>query len=781
MTMTYNKVIVKFMERMVMVDVTLKNKKLFFLDPTNLSLRKHTNWVNKLLESGNFSSNYKSYENEKEDNITFICFDIESIITKSGFVLQNFKYQGNLKFAYNKITHKILIHKLPEYKGIAIFTSDILSIIMEKLKNYTELDKLVLTFEDTYQKFAIDNNLKKLFPHIEQDSNYKRMCLIFERMFLEEEQIKKEVLAKKRRKNKEDATKERIIAKKSIIHGVDQRNYKNDSDYLKAVNKRIVEVCEYKINNIKRHIKANKKIYIALLEKNDKTHKTLKKILESIYEGFSYNIYCEEEIYRTIESSLEDTSKKTEITEELLNIYYDASFEYDSDLNNEKSLVSLLTHVRIKRDWNEARYDEDGKYPARPNDMYNFILGVKDYYGTECEDIINYKNPIFQGYRIVQKDFKKCVDVLFQVASLKKQLSYYENIKSNPHTSLLNFQSNSNSWNSILNFPYWLRLGRDTSKKDTDENKETFNLLMIKPGVKDIDLDSIRIFTRKNGHEFGSTKIERQEYLTKLTQGKIEYWLCDRLMITIPKSLNFESIIKIIDYAHNYGTQIQFICETLDVASLIKEILVDRAISAYKQVSIVEEGYEFCTEYKKVRKKYFKNRCFLCVDPEYFKNFMLDTPTNKNFWHRYDYTGNYKFRKTEPASLDYVIDRTIYENTHDGVIDYERINKQLLGSYSSDETKVEPVNIRFIDFIDIEDYYRLPEWFPECRGLDYYALETYLENNFSDRFYLDKKMRSKLYECNYDEEKDHQNEGEIYTKKLKIKSVCDENGLPFNE
>lgn len=634
---------------------------------------------------------------------------------------------------------------------------------------------MIFEFNDYYQKFAIDERLEKLLPQIKQAIPYKRMCLIFEQMQILEEKIKKDVLAEKKRKDKESAIKEKVIAEKSIIYGIDQRNYENYLDYLNAVNKRIVEVCEYKINNIKRHIEANKKIYITLLKKNDSFYKTLKTILDSFYEGFDIHEYCVEEVCKIIEENI-DASKKVKITEELINLYCNAVYQFDSDISNEKSLVSLLSKIRTERSWDECKYDEDGKRTAKPNDMYDFILGIQNFYGNACEEIINYPNPIFNGSRIVQKDFKKCMDVLLQIASLKKQLAYYESIKENPDKSLLNFQNRSNSWNSIIHFPYWLRLGRDTSKKDPNYIKESFNLLMIQPGVKDIDLNNIRTFTRNNGQEFGSTKIERQEYLKKVMLGNQKCLFCERLMVTIPKSLDFESIIKITDYVHQYGGQLQFVCESQDVAVTIKEILVDRAILAYQQVSIVSDG-NHVDNYKKIRNRYFKDRCFVCVDPNYYTNFMLDTPSNKVFWHRYDYTGNYKFRKQEPISFDYLIDYVIYKNTHNGVIDYERICKQLLGSYSSKEPKVETVTIHITDFMDYIDFYR----YPECKDLNFMDLMNYVDSKFGNRFDLE-DIYDGLYESNYEEENDHPNAGEVYTKVLKRRFTYyeDENELPFN-
>ena len=723
---------------MVMIDTKLKEKKLYLMDPTNINLDNYTNMVNQLLELGSFSSEYKSYDTNKKDMITFICFDIVSRIVKGNLTIQEFEYQGNLIFTYNKANHKICIYELPKYgedeNSIPIFTGDILSMILEKVKTDTDIKDLDIEFIDTYQKIAIDNSLKIILPQIEQTVNYKRMILIYEQMRQEEEQIRNEVLKEKRRKDREDAIKERVIAKKSIIYGIDRRDYENYLDYLNAVNQKICEVCDYKINNIKRHIEANKKIYIDLLKKNDRDDDRESRTLKYIYD-YGYRGRCKEEVWRKLKDVLRDNG----ITDESIELYYELVFQYDSDLSIKDSLVSLLNQIRIDRSWNDHF---DGKRIENPDTMYHFMLGVEGYKSNHPE-IIEYPNPILNKY-VNQDDFKKCADVLFQIISLKEQLSYYESIKANPDRALLNFQNRSDSWNSILNFPYWIRLGRDTSKKTSDCFKESFNLFMIKPGVQNIDFKHIRMFTRNHGQEFGSTKAERQEYLKKVIQGEENCLYCDRLMITIPKSLNFKSIIGLIDYAHHYGKQIQFVCENPDMASTIKEILVDRAISGFRQES-------------PKRKRYFKDRCFICVDPSYYDNFMLDTPSNKAFWHRYDYTGSYKFRKKEPASLDYVIDRTIYENIHDSRIDYDQVSKQLLGSYSSEEPEVHPVDISLLDFMNRSELHR----YAECQGLD----PDDVEKRYDDRF--DDRIRDQLYTCAYQDVVNIPKEQKAYTKGLK--------------
>ena len=63
-----------------MGDTKLKDKILCLMNPLHIKLNNYTNQVNKLLESGIFISEYKSYDTNKNDTATFVYFDIKSII-----------------------------------------------------------------------------------------------------------------------------------------------------------------------------------------------------------------------------------------------------------------------------------------------------------------------------------------------------------------------------------------------------------------------------------------------------------------------------------------------------------------------------------------------------------------------------------------------------------------------------------------------------------------------------------------------------------------------------
>lgn len=589
---------------------------------------------NQLADENEFIITYKSYEKEVEDKINYICWDIKTDIQTENHVLLNrLDYFGTLKFYYNKVTGEITIEELPYYlmktQKIYIFTNDIAKLIEKNIKKMINTSNINIKFSNPLFLFAIDNKLEKIFPKILNTPNYQLIKKIIDQIAKEEEKIKEEVLQEKQKKDARERKIERAISKKRKIYGIDSKDYENYFEYLKDVNKKICEVCEYKINNIKRHIEANKKIYIELLRKNDKGHKGTKEFLDS---------------------------------------YYEKIYQHDSDLSDKKSLISLLTQIRKERLWTDPRYDEKYKCHAKPNDIYDSVIGVKEYVGWESEEVVNYNNPIFNGPRIVQKDFRKCMDVLLQIASLKKQLAHYESIKSNPDKALLSFQKNKDSWNSIISFPYWMRLSRDLYRSN-EEAREKIYLLMIKPGVKNINLEKVKLFTVNNGKEFGIKSKNSNRY-DNFCKEVIENrnLKCNRLIMTIPSSLELKSLINILDFAHKYGKNLLFICENSDIAATVKNILVTRALSAIKKGEV-----------------YLKYNCFINVDPNYFQVFFINTPSNKMFWHQYDFTSNYSFRRKEKSSLTIQIDQCLLNNfkTHNGKIIYKEVEEQLLGNYNS--------------------------------------------------------------------------------------------------
>ena len=95
---------------------------------------------------------YKSYDKEKDNIIFFICYDLKSDIKiKKDIFLSNIKYEGNLEFTYDKSTNEVYISKVPYILygnvKVPIFTSDIATIVVEKLKKYIPREEIKIVLQ----------------------------------------------------------------------------------------------------------------------------------------------------------------------------------------------------------------------------------------------------------------------------------------------------------------------------------------------------------------------------------------------------------------------------------------------------------------------------------------------------------------------------------------------------------------------------------------------------------------------------------------------------------
>ena len=67
------------------------------------------------------------------------------------------------------------------------------------------------------------------------------------------------------KKSNNSISKEIALSKKRKIYGIDPCNYETKEEFYEAVNQEICEVCNKKIENIQRHIKACGEKYKKLL------------------------------------------------------------------------------------------------------------------------------------------------------------------------------------------------------------------------------------------------------------------------------------------------------------------------------------------------------------------------------------------------------------------------------------------------------------------------------------------------------------------------------------
>lgn len=609
---------------------------------------------------------YKSYDKEIKDSIFFYCWEIESSLqTPSNIVLSSSIYDESLQFSYDKKKNLITVHNLPSLNfrniKIPIFTNDIASIITEKVKRVAETPNLNIVFSNPSQLFISDSKTTQLLPSIKNTENYVITNKILMQIEQEKQKLKEKITREKLQREKEEETKRIVMEKKRRIYGIDQNDYSDYNAYIQEMEKKICEVCDKKIQNIKRHIEANKRQYKELIKKHT-TREGIKVIVTSPYDRDEYDE--EQKTNREIAKKMcriYKERKTSKTFQDLLTKYCDILLKQDLD-NNEKSPISIIKDILNDPDnWREWYYIGDGRKEKVEQDGYCYVISqlLQEHY-----EELRVKHPLYsKKYKMsARKDIKKAIDLLVQISRLEEKLRDYEITRSDPSKALLKFRKNNNSWGNIMSFPYWLKLGRDIHCSD---DKPKYYLFMIKPGIKELDYDNIRCFYSGSGKELGKRKQTIKEFYNEVVAQK--KYSCDRLIVTIPESLEYSQLTELIEFANKNATHINFICENPDTAVKVKRNIVLKELEARKQ-----------------QKRYIKGNIFINVDPDYYNTFFLDTPSNKKLWHRYDYTSDYKYRRKELSSLTVLIDACIFHNrSQNGEINYEQVEEELLGTYSS--------------------------------------------------------------------------------------------------
>ena len=653
--------------------------------------------INQYLDDGYFvSSDCKTYDKNKDDIVIFKCFNIKSQVkTNNELIISEIEYSGYLEFTYNKATNEVYISKLPYvFDGkveIPIFTSDIAQIIVDKVKSYIPSDDIKLTFFSPVMVFAIDNKIQEIIPSIIDTKNFNIINSIIERIDLEERRIRQHVLSLKAQKDREDRAIERAVSRKRRIYGIDPNDYENQQEFYRIVDKKICEVYSRKIEKITRHLHLNENKYKEMLN-----NEILLAMLTS-YNGFissnqsfsnwaleneididkfEYVFYQGNSWLRPAYFGEEIDIEQTKEEWEQVKARY-IEYLYQHDLYDSRGILALVDYVKREimplpelREPGEPRINNDTLYTwvitqlaaiAGNGDTNGWVNGEYDY--TDDRPIFGNHNYSYTKTRPSQwwndgwiytykfsRDIGKAIELLLQIRSLTKQLEYYRSILNEPSKALLSFKKDNDSWASIMQYPYFVRMGRD---HHLNGGHELFNLLMIKPETLIFDEKNIRYFVQKGDRE----KNVRPN--------------CDRMVVAIPDSLQQYYLLMVIQYAHDRGKHLNFICQSPDLASRVKSILVNMELSA-----------------KKNNSSYIKGKYFINVDPNYYDSFFVNTPDNKEFWHRYDYSSDYKYRRKIIYDLETIIDMCIHEylqkNTSSKEVNDDILSEMILGSYSGD-------------------------------------------------------------------------------------------------
>ena len=299
-------------------------------------------------------------------------------------------------------------------------------------------------------------------------------------------------------------------------------------------------------------------------------------------------------------------------------------------------------------------------------------------------------------YNFDKKQFIANINLLEQISALHKQIYYYQMLIANPNNAILNFTTNENHWNAVMQFPYWLKISKDKERC----SNETIYLLMIKPGIKTINFDNLKKFNNDND--------PKRRYIVD------DNYFCDRLIITVPKSLNFDEIKKLVIYGFTHAMQINFICEDTATSIMVKTLSLEKYFSFLSFDSLNgldSQGYlypnnsfdyfdfnRYCandTLSGKIRYLNFYDTAIehglmpirnviVNVDPDYYRNYFLNTPSNKTYWHQYDYSSIYKFHRKDVITFNGKIDCALKASRiHNIIPTLDMVLELVLGSYSN--------------------------------------------------------------------------------------------------
>ncbi len=643
--------------------------------------------INKLFQS-NVSSKYNITAEEKNNLLNCNCFNLVSTCQlESGVLLKEIRYVGTLTFSFDYIANEVYVSKIPYVlfmnTKIPVFTSDIAKIIKDILIKYGIRD-FRISFKDQLLPLAIDTKVEDIIPSIKDTTNYRLVMLILNKLVQEKKQIMKNTKHFQDQQRRLEESRERALTQKRKIKGLDPQDFVSLTEFQKELNQKLISIWQNKIKNIKRHLQINRRKYLTYLEKGSPENfgdtlelAIIEKLGKENNRSSFENLLAREtklspEVNRMLklrqyfyDHILDDTINNKQ------NLNRACRYILDYDLHSPKGVLESINKARGEDDLKKTAQKMDLSYQeVSPYIFYELIL--RDFFASASKHPIfskqyeqvmdlcrHYQNDFFMVAHAMKRakfDLKPW-ELVTAIASLEQQLTYYQNLLKNPKEAILKFYKTSKVWGSIMLLSYWKRIYIDTY--GSKETPETFGLFMIQKGVKTIDYENIMMFWENP---------RNQEKPWEKKDRSPKFFECTRLMVTIPHSLSYLEIEKLIDYSYKTGEMLNFICEGIDVAIIVKKILIKKSVSAYVS------GQE-----------YFKNWCFVNIDPTYFESFMVDTPNSKTLWHRYDFSSDYKYHRFFILSFDYLVKKAIeYSRNGDASLDYQLLDAILLGSY--DET-----------------------------------------------------------------------------------------------
>lgn len=682
-----------------------------------------------------------------------------------------FSYNKDLNEIY---IDKIPVFKTFNNIKIPIFTSDIALIIKNELKKYTDKENFTIRFSDQLTPLAFDNNVKSLIPSITDTNNYSITNKLLTNYNKELETINKTINSYKASQDKYIKKMEKIYEQKRKVYGIDPINYENVEEFYKAVKSTLESKINHILKKINRHLKSSKKAYKKILlqefcdsfnkniMKNEKklNIEELKELLKNnklyknkiisllVYNKLEYindlfviddeyafgdqNNIIDKYIngyiikkYKSIDNEIVSSSNSDyEILEKCIEILWKHDLESQNGILNK----ALKVRKEISGDrsrvfgWKSLNINYCIKYGEYPD--YYFQKIVEDYIESfndpefsiyECNPnyIPDYNYPLFQK-----------INILLQFYSLITEKKFYKNVLNNINDYTLDINKLSEANFSKLQLPYFYM------------NYNNADILIIKPGCSKIDFENIPVILGEKQNliqpityegkstPFKRLKNKKPKYNLFLFKNPTSYnfnkeksysdsiiYNFHKLTITIPESLEYNDIKKLINLYRNEIKTINYICENPSVYAIVKSILIDNYLDSLETNNT--------------------SISFISVDPKYYDNYFTTTPAGEAFFKQYNYTSKYKFKRKDIMSIeDYCrifINREL-ENNKD--INRDKIKLAILGSYDHKDT----------DINDFDEY--------KYTALNYYIRKN--NNTFSqENIHYNKKNLAKDFYDNF--------------------------------
>ena len=656
-----------------------------------------------------FKTTYNCRSKEKDCLINYQCFNIECIISKHGIIVDTTKYNGYLDFTFNHDTNEVYINHVPTYNNpnikIPVFTSDIAKIIIQEIQKYTTPSTITIKFKDKLSPLVFDKEITSVVPSIQQASNYQITKHIITNIQKEIERINKTISSYKSQQNRKIKIMERIYNKKRKIYDIDPINYSSINEFHQAINDTLAKRIQSILSKIDKHLLATENAYKKLL---------IKQLIDYFNASKSTN-YTEEQLNEIIQ----DENTKNEVylllLDKLENVDMNTSF-----LQNDSDFIKQFTDFL----WNHDTKDEQGLL-SQALYIQDFLSGLRGSEYLHCSQALNiefiyeyqdnhflkpyshktkykYLNwlkqiknaSIDENYRFHPniKTVHTCplfqgINLLLQYHTLNKQKKHYEYILNNINQFNINPNNYLNLHGFVLQLPYWFQ--------KTDKS-----LLMIKPGCTHIDLNKIPNIIFNNQPEKYNLTLCKEKRFYQQDDEAFPYQNESVLTITIPKSLPYNELIKLIDFFKNDYSTILYICEDQDTYIKTKSTIIDNYLKDFNQLQKKE----------KIRDSY------ICIDPSYYDTYFKTTPTPDNYYHLYDYTTNYPFRKKHIMSIENLCNIFINrEKEKQDNINHSKIKISLLGSYNYLDQEENLYSLDETKYTALNYYVRIPNLFQKKR------------------------------------------------------------------